>query len=143
LFIRDLRPGRCLLAGLDHDAEIISQITCLAREEKIETGIFCVIGALKRAELGYYDQESFEYRKILVEGPVELISASGNVSLRDGQPFVHAHAALSDREGRIWGGHLTKGTVFAAELHMQELLGHQPVEREHDSVTGLYLWSEK
>ncbi len=142
MFIRDLRPGRCLLARLDHDAEIISQITCLARDEKIETGIFCVIGALKRAELGYYDQESFEYRKILVEGPMELISGQGNISIRDGQPFVHAHAVLADSEGRVWGGHLAKGTIFAAEIYMQELLG-QPLEREHDSVTGLYLWSEK
>lgn len=142
MLIRDLRPGRCLLARLDHDAEIISQIATLAKDKKIETGVFSVIGALKRAELGYYDQESLEYHKIFVKEPVELISCQGNISLKEGQPFVHAHATLADWKGRVWGGHLTGGTIFAAELHLQELLG-QPVDREHDPVTGLYLWSEK
>jgi predicted DNA-binding protein with PD1-like motif len=142
LLIRDLRRGRSLMVRLDHDAEIISQITHLASKEKICSGVFAIIGALKQAELGYYDQKSLEYRKILVEGPAELISASGNISLKDDQPFVHAHALLSDQEGRVWGGHLSKGVIYAAELYLQELLG-QPLKREHDPVTGLYLWSEK
>ena len=142
MLIRDLRRGRSLMIRLDHDAEIISQITYLANKEKICSGVFSVIGALKQAELGYYDQKSLEYRKILVEGPAELISASGNISLRDDQPFVHAHAMLSDQEGRVWGGHLSKGMIFAAELYLLEFLG-QPFKREHDPVTGLYLWSEK
>jgi len=142
LLIKDLRRGRSLMVRLDHDAEIISQITHLASKEKICSGVFGVIGALKQAELGYYDQKSLEYRKIMVEGPAELISASGNISLMEDKPFVHAHALLSDQEGRVWGGHLSKGVIFAAELYLQELLG-QPFKRDHDPVTELYLWSEK
>jgi predicted DNA-binding protein with PD1-like motif len=141
LLIRDLIRGRSLMARLDHDAEIISQITHLASKEKICSGVFGVIGALKQSELSYYDQKSLEYRKILVEGPAELISASGNISLRDDQPFVHAHVVLSDQDGKVWGGHLSKGMIFAAELYLLELLG-RPLKREHDPVTGLYLWSE-
>ncbi len=142
MLIKDLRRGRTLMVRLDHDGEIVSQITYLASKEKICSGIFGIIGALKQAVLGYYDQKSLEYRKILIEEPTELISASGNISLRDDQPFVHAHAVLSDQKGRVWGGHLSKGMIFAAELYLQELLG-QPFKREHDPVTGLYLWSEK
>ena len=76
-----------------------------------------VIGALSRAELGYYDQVSQKYGRIQIEEPVELVSCSGNISMRDDQPFVHAHAVLSDREGKVRGGHLTSGTIFAAELY--------------------------
>ncbi len=142
MFIRGFERGRCLLARLDHGTDIIGQITDLAKEKEIKTGFLNVIGALSRAELGYYDQISQKYVEIQIEEPVELVSCSGNVSLRDGQPFLHAHAVLSDREGRIWGGHLTSGPVFAAELYMQELLGPN-LKRMPDSITGLNLWSEE
>ena len=130
------------MARLDHGTNIISQITDLAREKEIKTGFLSVIGALSWAELGYYDQVSQKYGKIQISDPVELVSCSGNISLLDGQPFVHAHAVLSDREGRVWGGHLNSGTVFAAELYMQEFLGLH-LKRVPDSITGLNLWGEE
>ena len=140
--VRNFEQGRCFLARLDLDTEIISQIADLAKREGIKTGVFSVIGALKRAELAYYDQTAQEYRTIPVERPIELASCSGNISLRDGQPFVHAHAVLADSEGRIIGGHLMKGDVFAAELYLQELLGERLI-REPDPATGLYLWGDR
>ena len=142
MLIRDCRQGRCLVTRLDHDADIIGQITDLAVEKGIKTGFLSVIGALSRAELGYYDQVSQKYGKIQIEEPVELVSCLGNISLRNGEPFVHAHAALSDRAGRLYGGHLNSGIVFAAELFMQELLGLN-LERVPDSITGLNLWGEE
>jgi predicted DNA-binding protein with PD1-like motif len=82
--------------------------------------VWFFIGALSRAELGYYDQLSHEYGTFSLEEPVELASCYGNISMRDGRPFVHAHAVLSDRTGRTFGGHLTCGTIFAAELYLVE-----------------------
>lgn len=142
MLIRDFRQGRCLEARLDHGTDIIGQITDLAKEKEIKTGFLSVIGALSRAELGYYDQVSQKYIEIQIDQPVELVSCLGNISLRDDLPFVHAHAVLSDRGARVWGGHLTSGLVFAAELYMQELLGPN-LKRMPDSITGLNLWGEE
>jgi uncharacterized protein len=139
LLIRDYAEGRYLLARLDHGADIIGQISCFAEDESIETGVFSVIGALNRAELSYYDQISLQYSSILIEEPVELVSCSGNISLKGDQSFIHAHAVLADRNGNVRGGHLSSGTIFAAELHCRELLG-SPMKRDHDSITGLNLW---
>lgn len=141
ILAHDLKLGRCLVARLGHGADILGQIADLAKNEKIETGTFSAIGALMQAELAYYDQSSQEYRKIAVEGALELVSCSGNVSTRDGQPSVHAHAALADLSGNVKGGHLLSGKIFAAELCLQELLG-KPLVRKHDQTTGLYLWDE-
>ena len=99
----DYAEGRYILARLDHGAEIISQISDLARDAKIEVGVFGVIGALSQAELSYYDQDSLQYGRILIEEPVELVSCSGNISEKDDRPFVHAHAVLADREGKVLG----------------------------------------
>jgi len=142
MLIRDLDFGRIFFARLDRGEDIILQIAHLAGEKAVETGYFSAIGSFSRAELGYYDQATREYRRIPVEEPVELACCSGNISLFNGRPFVHAHAVLSDRTGRTWSGHLSCGTVFAAEVYLQELCG-RPLQRVPDPVTGLNLWSEE
>lgn len=141
MLIRELQRGKCLLARLDHDADLVNQISELARIEGIQTGVFSVLGALTQAKLAFYDQESHEYDELLLTEPVELVSCSGNISIRDGKPFVHAHAVLAGSEGETSGGHLLYGKIFAAELYLVELSG-DPMVREHDPLTGLYLWSK-
>ena len=64
----------------------------------------------------------------------------GNISLKDGEVFVHAHITLADHEGKCHGGHLMPDTnIFAAEYYVQELVGEK-LERKHDPETGLSLW---
>ncbi|MGB7544325.1 MAG: PPC domain-containing DNA-binding protein [Methanothrix sp.] len=140
MIIKESSPGRCLLARLDHGAEIISQITDIARERKIRAAAISAIGALSRADLGFYDQAGREYLIRAVEEPVEIASCAGNISFLDGQPFVHAHAVLADSSGVTFAGHLVRGSIFAAELFLQEL-PQQDLHRTPDSQTGLKLWT--
>ncbi|MDD1737458.1 MAG: DNA-binding protein [Methanothrix sp.] len=140
MIIEESSPGRCLLARLDHGAEIISQITDIARERKIRAAAISAIGALSRADLGFYDQAGRVYLVRAVEEPVEIASCAGNISLLDGQPFVHAHAVLADSSGVTFAGHLVRGSIFAAELFLQEL-PQQDLHRTPDSQTGLKLWN--
>jgi len=128
-----------LIVRLKHDADLVQSIAELARSKGIKAGSFTAIGALKRGELGYYDQRSHEYRKIRIDSPYELVSCVGNVSLKGGEPFIHAHVVLSDEKGNTRAGHLLEGTVFAAEVHLRQLEGPK-LERKYDEVTELMLW---
>lgn len=63
-----------------------------------------------------------------VEGPLELLSLSGNITmLENGEPYIHCHAAISlgTPDGVAYGGHLLPDTlVFStAELSMVEVTG--------------------
>jgi len=129
-----------LIVRLKHDADIVQSITELAKNKGIEAGIITAIGALKRAKLGYYDQRSQEYREIRIDSPHEMASCIGNVSLKDGEPFIHAHVVLADETGNTKAGHLLEGIVFAAEVHLRQLEGPK-LERKYDEVTGLSLWN--
>jgi predicted DNA-binding protein with PD1-like motif len=140
LLVRELKRGRLLLVRLDHGADLVDQISKLAVDEGIHTGTFSVLGALTQAEIAFYDQESHEYSKLPVGENTELVSCTGNVSIREGKPFVHAHVVLADSDGKTIGGHLIRGKIFAAELFFIELMG-EPMIRENDQTTGLYLWS--
>lgn len=140
LLVRELKRGRSLLVGLDHGSDLVDQISKLAVDEGIHTGTFSVLGALTKAVIAIYNQKSHEYSELLVEENSELVSCTGNISIRDGKPFVHAHVVLADSNGKTIGGHLLHGKIFAAELFLIELLG-EPMVRENDPATGLYLWS--
>ena len=128
-----------LIVRLKHDADLVQTITELARSKGMEAGSFIAIGALKRARLGYYDQKNHEYREMEIDTPHEMASCIGNVSLKDGEPFVHAHVVLADEAGNTKAGHLFEGIVFAAEVHLHQLEGPR-LERKYDEVTGLSLW---
>jgi predicted DNA-binding protein with PD1-like motif len=103
------------------------------------TAAFTSIGALKCAKLGFYNQEKHEYLETLLLSPQEIASCVGNISLKEGDPFVHAHAVLADLNGNAKAGHLLEGKVFAAEVHLIELIGEKIV-RKNDALTGLSLW---
>jgi predicted DNA-binding protein with PD1-like motif len=139
--IREGGSGREIMARLDFGQDLLDQILLVATREGIEIGVFSVIGALQRGELGYYDQESHEYIKIMIYEPTELVACSGNITMRDGKPFAHAHAALGTSSYGLIGGHLHSGVIFAADLYLKELLA-DPLVRSHDPITGLYLWSD-
>jgi predicted DNA-binding protein with PD1-like motif len=129
-----------LMVRLKHDADLVQSITELARSRGIEAGSFTAIGALKRARLGYYDQKNHEYREIKIDSPHEMASCTGNISLKDGEPFAHVHVVLADEAGNTKAGHLLKGIVFAAEVHLRQLKGPK-LGRKYDELTGLSLWS--
>jgi len=129
-----------LIVRLKHDADLVQTMTELVRSKGIEAGSFTAIGALKRARLGYYDQKNHEYRELKIDSPHEMASCVGNVSLKDGEPFIHAHVVLADETGNTKAGHLLEGVVFAAEVHLRQLEGPR-LERKYDEVTGLSLWN--
>ena len=136
---RELGVGRNFLIRSEHDSDLIKSVAELAKKNGIVTATFTAIGALKYAKLGFYDQEKHEYSENLLSAPQEIASCIGNVSIKDGEHFVHAHAVLADQNGNTNAGHLLEGKVFAAEIHLTELVGAKLV-RKNDPVTGLSLW---
>jgi predicted DNA-binding protein with PD1-like motif len=137
---RRFQPGPIHLLRLEQGSDIVDSITAYATKEGISAAWFTYLGAVSRAALRYYDQVERVYRDFTVDQHLEVLSGVGNVSLRDGVPFVHTHAALADAAGRALGGHLDQGClVYSVEVRLQELIGDAPV-RLPDEATGLSLW---
>ena len=134
-----LNFGRVFLVSAEHNSDIVKFVTDFAKKQEIKTATFTAIGALKSAKLGFYDQHKHEYSEHILSASQEIASCIGNVSIKEGKPFVHAHAVLGDENGNVKAGHLLEGKVFAAEVHLVELLGEK-IERKSDDETGLFLW---
>ena len=128
------RPGRVIVARVMSDSDLLEALRRVVRDERIEAGvILSVVGLLERARLRNCKRlpETYpitdENRTYLsFERPLEILSASGNVTMLEGEPLVHAHVTLSSVEGEkitVVGGHLIEGCVIFgfAEVILMEL----------------------
>ena len=138
---REYREKRIITGKLPHGKDLLKSITEVCVDKNIRIASLQLIGAVKDATVGFYDQTKKEYTSIRYEEPLEIISSFGNVSIKDGDIFVHLHVTLSGKTGAAYGGHLFSPTeVFACEYSITELEGEELV-RKFDEVTGLYLWN--
>jgi len=139
--IKKVKSSRLLMGKLGHGSDLLEELTAICQKEDIRLGRIEAFGAVKRACLGFYDQQSREYRFLELDQPLEITTLVGNVSLKEGNPIVHAHITLANEAGKAYGGHLAPGTiVFACELSL-ECFDGPPFERGFDHETGLPLWS--
>ncbi|MBA3036250.1 MAG: DNA-binding protein, partial [Desulfobacterium sp.] len=115
--------------------------TEICRKNYIQLGRIEALGAVQKARLAFYDQQTHEYQFFRIDKLLEITQLVGNISLKDGNPMVHAHITLADKAGKTYGGHLAPGTVvFACEFILEVFEG--PIfERKLDEETGLPLWT--
>ena len=97
------------------------------------------IGALENPEIGFYSIDDKSYHRKQFKGEFELTSLIGNITLKEGKPFAHTHITFSDRNYKVFGGHLFDAKITAAgEFFMQ--LGNEKINREMNTEIGLPLW---
>jgi predicted DNA-binding protein with PD1-like motif len=68
-------------------------------------------GALNGATLAWFDPERKMYRKIPIQGQVEVVSMIGDIALYQGKPNVHTHMVLGLPDGTTKGGHVLDAHV--------------------------------
>jgi predicted DNA-binding protein with PD1-like motif len=138
--IWEAKPGRTLVGRLATDTDLVEEIERVCAEHDIRAAWVSLVGAVRHAAFAYYDQEALRYVEVGSDRHHELSGFVGNVSMREGKPFLHAHATFSSREGDTVGGHLLPGcTVWVGEVTLREMTGVE-LERTPDEITGLALW---
>ena len=123
----------------EKDDKIMKSLTSWAAQNELKGGMVTGIGALKNVELGYYNLEEKTYqRKTFSESDYELISFTGNISLKGGEYFSHIHVLLADASYQAFGGHLFEAEVAVTAEIFVTPLGVLP-QRNFDKCIGLDL----
>ena len=94
-----VKTGDVLAVRLDPGEEIIASVLKIAKDENIRFAEISAIGAVGRAVFGLYDLNEQKYHS--------------NLSLKDGEPYLHLPAAFADEEGAVIGGHLNEAVISA------------------------------
>ena len=132
--------GRAFVGRLEAGDDLVEEVEHLAAEYEVKAAWVSVVGAVRHASFAYYDQEDRRYIELDSDEHHELFGFVGNISVRDGRAFLHAHAGFAARHGATVGGHLLPGCeVFVAEVTIREMTGVD-LNRTPDEVTGLSLW---
>lgn len=112
-----------LMVIVDKGMKLVETLTEVARTRQIKGGRISGVGALEQVQLGYYELHDKTYiRKTFDQGDYELISLNGNITLKGGEPYVHVHTTIGDRNFQVFGGHLFEAVVaVTAEVHILPL----------------------
>ena len=135
---KEIKYGRAFIGKFNHDAWAVSELKKFVSEKKISSGVFTMIGAVKEAKIAFYDQKKKEYTEKEFKEPLEIVSCNGNIAKKDNQTIIHAHVALSRKDGSMIGGHLIEMKVFAGEFYIREF--KNKISRKYDRITGLNLF---
>ena len=111
----------------------------VAVEENILNAWINGIGAIDNVEVGYMDVENKKYQKRNFDEHYELLSLIGNITSKDGEPFVHTHVTFSDTEYNVFGGHLFDAKITATgEIVLS--LADSTIDREYNENIGIHTW---
>lgn len=109
---------------LEPGDEIIASLTELCNKEKILSATVQGIGAVNDVTVGYYSLEEKRYFTKNFRQQFEMIALNGNVTRKDGEPYLHLHIALSDEHYKFYGGHLNNAVIsITAEIYISALNG--------------------
>lgn len=130
--------GTKIVVRLDKGEEVIETIKSLCQKENIKLASFLGIGAVRHAELRYFDPETKKYHDQLFEKSCEAAPISGNITQMNGEVYLHFHASLGGAGFETAAGHLKSAVVsatFEAVIDMAEGI----VERQFNEDIGLNL----
>ncbi|HET6819380.1 MAG TPA: PPC domain-containing DNA-binding protein [Candidatus Limnocylindria bacterium] len=136
----EAQDGRVFVGRLATGSDLVTDIQAFCEAEDIRAAWVSLVGAVTKATFGYYEQHEHRYIEMTSDFHHEISGFIGNISMREGKPFLHAHATFGEHEGGTLGGHLLPGcTVFVGEVTIREMTGVE-LTRTPDEVTGLALW---
>ncbi len=139
-----IKITRVVVKRLPPGTDLLAELNRVVAEEKIELGLVSGIGALRKAAVGIFLQDKKEYRTNSFDKEMEICALTGNVSLKEGKPFVHAHLSLSDAEGRAFGGHIMPGCeIFVAEVVVVAFEGPRYERTPQPECGGLWVWARE
>jgi predicted DNA-binding protein with PD1-like motif len=109
--VRVFDSAEGVLVRLERGEEIHRALVDLAGKRGWKGGVITGIGAVEEVEVGFYHLDRREYEHRSLPGIHELLSLTGNLSLKDGKPFLHAHVVLMGMDFQVSGGHLFRARI--------------------------------
>src|SRR6056297_129183 len=143
--------GKTVAARIMPDSNLIEEIIAICKENQLEAAyIPTCIGSLKKARFVYAIPDDSTYFKMVysepveLDGPIEFLNAQGIVAKgENGEYLVHLHAVMSDKDMKVYGGHVVDdGNIVLAtiDLVLNEIKDIN-LARKYDKNSGFYFFT--
>jgi len=135
---KEMTRGKSYRIRLGKGEHIFDSLGAFCKSEKVVHADICAIGAIEGARIGAYLLSEKKYVETQYGGVWEVCSLTGNVSIVNDVPFIHAHIVISDEHNNTVGGHLFGGVV-GVTLEVSLTAYSEPLARVLDDTIGLSL----
>ena len=132
------RFGESIIVRLDRGDEIVEQVLAIAKQEKIHLAEISALGAVDEFTAGVFRLSEKKFQPNHFKGEFEIVSLTGTLSEKDGEPYCHLHMSAGDKDGHVFGGHLARARISATGEMVIRLIDGQ-VGRRFNEEIGLNL----
>ena len=128
-----------IVVRLDPNDEIISQLLFIAETENIKLAMINALGTTGDCTMGAYNVAEQKFYQKEYKGAFEIVSLHGSITKNDEKPYVHVHMSIGDKEGNLYGGHLSRAIISATcEIFITVIDGE--IGRVKSMETGLNIF---
>jgi predicted DNA-binding protein with PD1-like motif len=146
MIVGEAKQTRVVMGRLEKGEPVVEKLVELARFERIDCGFVRAQGVVEEIALERWHEGSRSYVPLATaggaDGPWELVSLQGNLSLRGGQPEARLWAVLATSlagRPRVLAGLLAAARTVYLEFAV-DVCDDGDLERRDDPITGLPLW---
>ena len=98
--------------SLKAGARIPDDILAIVKREKVVTARIEAIGGVEELRLAYFNRDTRRYEEHDFKEFLEVTGILGNVTLKDGEPFLHIHGTFGRKDLSALAGHVMTAKVF-------------------------------
>ena len=133
------REGNTIILRLDKGDEMIESVRAVAKRENVFAAKVSGIGATDDFTVGVFDTDIGEYEKFEFRGGHEINSLTGNISEKDGEPYIHLHITCTGKNCKVVGGHLISGVISLTGEIFISIIDYK-IPRKFDDSLGINRW---
>jgi len=121
---------------IDKGEEIIDCLKTICKKSDIKLGSVVGIGSTDKVTIGLLNTKTKKYQSKEFTGDHEITSLIGNITMMNGEVYLHLHLTLCNVEHKAIGGHLTSAIISATFEGIIEIMEGQ-ITREYNDDVGL------
>ena len=98
--------------SLKAGARIPDDILAIVKREEVATARVEAIGGVEELRLAYFNRDAKRYEEHDFKEFLEVTGILGNITMKDGKPFLHIHGTFGRRDLSTLAGHVMTAKVF-------------------------------
>ena len=125
-----------VVVRIDKGEEVVDCLKTICKKIDIKLGSIVGIGSTDKVTIGLLNTKTKKYQSKEFTGDHEIAPLVGNITMMNGEVYLHLHITICNVEHKAIGGHLTSAIISATFEGIIDIIEGQ-ITREYNDDVGL------